>query len=227
MFGDDCFDLSAAMDDRGDECGDLFRFDLLYDQPLTVVDDLAEFIDARLALEAPTRNLQSDARGATKKFSECAGRDRSSMIDDGDTVTDVFGLLEKVCIQKHGCTSITDAADDCADVMTTDRIECARRLVQDDEFGLAEQCNAEAETLLHALGERTNLVIATLDEPNELQRLIDRPLGSGTPKADQTTVQAEHLRGAEPALEAEQLREVTDPASRLTVARLGQRSPQC
>ena len=110
-------------------------------------------------------------------------------------------------------------ADDRSGVGTADGIECRRRLIEDHQLGVAEQRDAEAETLLHSFGERLHLGVGVAGEPDGRQRPGDlrRPFGAGD--SGEPAVQAEHLGGAQPALVAEELGQIAHAAAGLAVAR--------
>src|SRR5204862_159627 len=66
----------------------------------------------------------------------------------------LLDLAEEVRVEEHHGPSVAEAADDLAHVVAADRVERARRLVEQDDCGIVEQRHAEAEPLLHPLRER-------------------------------------------------------------------------
>ena len=85
--------------------------------------------------------------------------------------------------------------------------------------GSAEQGDAEAEALLHALRERPDQVVGPVGQPDGVERRVD--LGRARPddgRSGQRAVEREHLAGAQPRLVAEQLGQVADAPARLPVA---------
>jgi len=113
---------------------------------------------------------------------------------------------------------IANAADDGADIVAADGVERARRLVQDDELRLAEQCNGETEALLHAF-EKVPLVAASLAESDGSKRICDRAPHRGLRQLEQSPVQGEHLGGGQPALETKELGQIADPPPCLSITR--------
>ncbi len=62
-----------------------------------------------------------------------------------------------------------------ANVLAAHRIERRGRLVEDHEIGPAQQGDAQAEALLHALGERLDPVVGPLGQADELERTPRSP----------------------------------------------------
>ncbi len=102
--------------------------------------------------------------------------------------------------------------------MAPDRVERGGRLVQQDQFGTAEQGDAQPEPLLHALGEALHFVIGPIREADGLERALDLRSPSGSRQPGQLAMQAQDFPRLHPALVAEQLGEVAETAPGLEVA---------
>ena len=109
-------------------------------------------------------------------------------------------------------------ADDRADVVSPDRIQRRRGLVEDHEVRCAEERDAQPETLLHALREGSDDVLGAVGQADELEGRVDRSGPVRARQAGQVAVQRQHLPGPHPRLIAEQLGEVADPSPRRQVA---------
>ena len=99
-----------------------------------------------------------------------------------------------------------------ADLGTADRVERRRRLVEQDELRVAEQRDAEPESLLHALREAADRVVRAVREVRRARRRLGRGLATRAGRqARQLGVEVEDLAGPQPGLVAEELGEVADP----------------
>ena len=67
------------------------------------------------------------------------------------------------------------AADDRSDVHPADRVERRRRLVEQDQLGIAEQCDGQAETLLHPLREAADRVVGAIGQTDMFEGIADGP----------------------------------------------------
>ena len=124
-------------------------------------------------------------------------------------------------VQEHAGASLAEAANDLAHVVTSDGVERARGLVEDDQRRVSEQRDAEPESLLHPLREGADPVVASLQQIDCLEgaALFLAPRCFG--QREEPAVQAEHLPGGQQGLEAEQLGEISDPTPRLAVPEWG------
>jgi hypothetical protein len=88
--------------------------------------------------------------------------------------------LSRCEFKKHGRTARARIANDSAHVGAADGIERGGRLVEDQQFGLADQRHAEPEPLLHALRERADLVALAPGQPDDLEHARDLGLARAT-----------------------------------------------
>ena len=75
------------------------------------------------------------------------------MVDDRHAVADLLDLAQQVRVEEHRGTPSRGASHDAPNVDAADGVEGRGRLIEDDERRLAEQGDAQPESLLHALGE--------------------------------------------------------------------------
>src|SRR5712691_12938509 len=153
-----------------------------------------------------------------EKLVEGALRDHAAAIDDGDPVTDLLHLAEEVRVEENGRAAVAQPTNDLAHVVPADRIERARRLVEDDEVGRAEERDAETEPLLHSLRERADAARSAVGEPDDRERVLDLALPRGPVEPRELAVQREHLARGEPRLITEQLGQVADAAECVAIA---------
>ena len=90
-------------------------------------------------------------------------------------------------------------------------VERARRLVEQEHGRSADERLGDPEPLLHAFRHLLDPPIARLGEIDQLEQLC--PLGRAALGAGQPLMEDEQLLGADPAGEAEQLREVAERAA--------------
>ena len=195
-------------------------------QPLPVVGDAGRTAPSAAragAVEAGDADPHAVAR---HDVVERARRHDPPVVDDDDAVADPLDLGEQVRVEDHRRASVAGRADDRPDVGPSDRVERRCRFVEEDEVGRAEQRDAEAEPLLHPLGEPAR-PRRPPDRPGRRRsrawRRRRRPIRRR--QAGQLGVEQEHLTGAQPWLVAEELRQVADPAAGRAVAERGAEDP--
>ena len=103
------------------------------------------------------------------------------------------------------------------------RIEGRSRFVENDQFGRAEQGYAEPQPLLHPLGESLDRRVGPLRQAHQLQGFVRLPAPARPRQSGQFAVEGKDLARGHPALVAEQLGQIPDPAPRPYVA---ERRPQ-
>src|SRR5947199_395395 len=146
---------NTQSDDMRDEVWDAVRVDAAHDEPIAVLVDRAERRELVLRAARKTRDAYAHSVAAQQLVERPLGDDLPA-IDDRDAIADLLDLGEQVRIEEHGDAAVTQATDDLADVVAPDRIEGARRLVEEHELGVAKQRDAETEPLLHALRDRAD-----------------------------------------------------------------------
>ena len=100
-----------------------------------------------------------------------------------------------------------------------DRVECARRLVQQEQRRRSDQRLRDAEALLHALRHRLDPAVARVGQADQLEQL--GALGLAAAGAREPLVQREQLVRRVPAGEAKQLGEVAHLPPRVERAGAG------
>ena len=95
------------------------------------------------------------------------------MVDHRDAVAYLLHLAQQVRVEKHRCPACGQPADDLAHVVPANRVEGGCRLVQEHELRLSHQRGAEAQPLLHSLGECADPIVGPLAQSNRLERGSD------------------------------------------------------
>ena len=90
-----------------------------------------------------------------------------------DAVGELLRLVEVVRRQQHRLAERAQRADHLPRRAPRGRVEARRRLVEEDEIGVADERDAEVEPALLAAGERLHARVALLVEPDELDHLVD------------------------------------------------------
>src|SRR3989475_5692354 len=208
---------AAEPHDVGHELGHALGIDPAYGQPVALVVELPEARKARLCCAIEVGHAYPHGVTA-EELVERALRDHAAAVDDGDAVTDLLHLAEEVRVEENGRAALAQPADDLAHVVPADRIERARRLVEHDEVGRAEQRDAEAKALLHSLRERTDAARSAVGESDDRERVLDLALPRGAVDPRKLAVEREDLARAQPRLITEQLGQVADATERVAIA---------
>ena len=78
------------------------------------------------------------------------GDDRA-MVDHRDPIADLLHLAQEMRVEKHRHAAVPQVADDVANVPPPHRVERGGGLVEEHDLRVAQQGDAQAEALLHAL----------------------------------------------------------------------------
>src|SRR5437867_7173172 len=209
----DLADLRAHRHELGDELGDVLRVHRPDREEVPRARGRAEALDRRQVGLAQAG--QADQRlGLAEHVVELAAGDDPAVVDDRHAVADLLDLAQQVRVEEHRGTPSRGASHDAPNVDAADGVEGRGRLIEDDERRLAEQGDAQPESLLHALGEAPDEVAGPIGEPHDPERLVGCLAASRAGHAHQLAVQCQHLARLEPGLVPEQLRQVADLASR-------------
>src|ERR1051326_8126414 len=87
-----------------------------------------------------------------------------TVVDDGDAVTEAFGLVHVVRGDENGAATGLEGAQDVPDVPPRLRIESGRRLVEEEQFRIADERTGNRESLLLAAGELADIRVALVHE---------------------------------------------------------------
>ena len=131
--------------------------------------------DDRLAV-APVADLDGAVR--RQELVRRAGRDDAAVAEDREPIGELVRLLQVVRRQQDRLAERAQAADRLPGLPARGRIEAGRRLVEEDELGIADEREREVEPAQLAAGERPDARVALLLEPDELEDLArSRGLG--------------------------------------------------
>jgi hypothetical protein len=120
-----------------------------------------------------------------------------ALVDDRHVVADELDLGEQVGVQEHGLPALTQLDQQLAHGPAADRVQGARRLVEQQQRRPPDHRLRDPEPLLHALGHRLDAAVAGVGQADELEQL--GPLGRAAGGLRQPLVQAQDLVGARPA----------------------------
>jgi hypothetical protein len=117
-----------------------------------------------------------------------------------------------VGVEQHGDAAAAQLRQQVAHDPAPDRIQGARRLVEQQQARAADQRLRDPQALLHSLRHGLHTppaLVAEADQPQQLDAL-----GRAAGRARQALVQAQQLVGRRPAGEAEELGQVAERAPR-------------
>ena len=117
-------------------------------------------------------------------------------------VGELLRLVEVVGRQQDRLAELAQRADQRPGVPPRRRVEAGRRLVEEDEVGIADERDAEVEPPLLAARERLHLRVPLLGEPDEPDHLVDvarvrrsSRRRSGAPRARSASARARTAAG--------------------------------
>src|SRR6267143_4479192 len=103
-----------------------------------------------------------------------AERDDLAVIHDRDAVAQPLGFLHVVRREQHGAASGAKPADDLPQLPARVRVETRRRLVEEQQLGLAHQRARHRQPLLLSAGERHHARLPLFVELDEREHFLDR-----------------------------------------------------
>ena len=137
-------------------------------------------------------------------------RDDPATGDDDEPVGGRLHLVQEVRGEQHGSAASGEVGEQLAHPPHSFGVEAVRRLVEDEDLGVAEQRMGDAEALTHA--ERVipdPLLGGARVEPDEREHLLDAPAVD----ADQLCGQGERFGAAPAAVLGGGIEQDADPAS--------------
>src|SRR6266550_1532799 len=138
VLGLDGIHARARGDDRADQLGDPLAFDAFdEDRAVGIVIELAEPGHCRARLARESGRAHTDGRGS-EELGEIALCHHLAAIDDRDRITNLLDFAEQVRVEEDDRALLAERADDLAHVVAADRIERARRLVEEHDRGIVE-----------------------------------------------------------------------------------------
>ena len=133
-----------------------------------------------------------------------------ALVHDGHAVAYGLNLAEFVRGEEDRFALVLEALDDFADFHAAQRVEAARRLVEDEQIGIVDEGLGEADPLLHALRIGFDRAFARVFQFNQLQQPVNALVGFAARQAEDFRIKAEQLLGGEKLVVVGQLRQVAD-----------------
>src|SRR5213078_404381 len=138
--------------------------------------------------------------------------------DDRDAIGDRLDVRQDVGREEHGHAVIAELEDEVADLLATERIEAAHRLVEHDQLGVVHQGLGQPGALQHALAELLEALAARAAQADLLDQLVGAPLAGPGRHAEQPAGEIAQLADGEVVVEVGRLGEKADLAPRPAAA---------
>src|SRR5579863_3622036 len=94
-------------------------------------------------------------------------------LDDRHSVGELLGLVEIVRREEHGLAEFLQRADRVPGGAPRGGVEPGRRLVEEDQLGVADQRQGQVEAAPLAAGQAARALVALVAQANELDDLVD------------------------------------------------------
>jgi hypothetical protein len=114
--------------------------------------------------------LDLDPAGAAERGRRALGHDGAAE-QDHHAVADELDLAQQVRVEQHRGAAAPKLLEQQPDGPAADRVESARRLVEEQERRRADQGLRDSEPLLHALRHLLDAAVASLGESHELEQV--------------------------------------------------------
>ena len=99
----------------------------------------------------------------------------SPVAQDRHAVGEVLGLVHVVGGEEDRLAERLQPLDHVPGLAPRGRVEAGRRLVEEDQVGVADDPDRDVGAAFLAAGERADPGVALVAEPDQLDRLVDRP----------------------------------------------------
>ena len=139
------------------------------------------------------------------------GPHETAVVEDRDLVADPLDVVEDVRRVEDSRLS-PELGHEVEDLTTTDRVEGAHRLVEQDDARSRDECLGDAEALAHATRVGLRLPVGGARQPDPCQHLADPGAVGGRGVVRDRCDELERLATGHPVVEAGVLREIADLA---------------
>jgi hypothetical protein len=139
--------------------------------------------------------------GSCGEFVDGCLHDQPAVIDDHHFVNHLLQLGEDVAGHEHRAALIGERANVLAQPMDASRVQTVRRLVEDEQFRLAEDCRRDTEPLPHAQRETADPLVCRREQTNLGQCFVDPVRGRTDGRRDDAQCVAGLPSGMEPRLQ--------------------------
>ena len=166
--------VQAVLHEGADQVGHAVVVDP-HDQVALVLGDgrRAEAGAQRLAGAALVAGEHLHGRGARPQLAHRALDHDAAAVDDDGPRAHLLDFVQQVRAEEDGDAGRAQVADELAHVLHASRVEAARGLVQHDELWGMKQRLGDAQALLHAVAEPAHARIGPLQQPHDLEHLVD------------------------------------------------------
>ena len=114
-------------------------------------------------------DVDGEHAGALEQRIGRPGDDEPATVDHHDVVADLLHVVEQVGGHQHGDAERAEPGDEGEHLLAAERIEAGRRLVEQHQFGIADECLGQLGALAHARGEALDRPEAGLVEADEIE----------------------------------------------------------
>src|SRR4051795_591875 len=122
------------------------------------------------ALVAP-RHAVARRAGAERRRRSLG--DEPPLLDDRDAVAERLRLVEVVRRQEHRLSEVLQRAHDVPRRAPRRRVEARRRLVEEDQLGVADEREREVEAAQLAAAQRARVRVGLVPQPREVEDLVN------------------------------------------------------
>ncbi len=99
------------------------------------------------------------------------------VVDHGDAVTQLFGLVHVMRGQQDGLAHAYQILDDGANGSGAHRVDANGGLIEEDQIGVVQEHPRQVQALLHPIGIGLHAIVFPPGQAHQLQQLRDAPAG--------------------------------------------------
>src|SRR6267378_4770069 len=122
-------------------------------------------------------DLDRKLAGRLEELVHRSDADELAVVDDRDARAYLLHLGQHMAGDENGFALSSQVAQEVAHLHDAGRVEAVGRLVQNQNIGVVEQRESQAESLLHAHRVRSHAVAIAAFQRLDIEHLVDTPLG--------------------------------------------------
>src|SRR2546428_7737462 len=147
-----------------------------------------DFLTWELLARRQTKNIEP---ALLRQRSDGAFANELPRAKNGHAVADQLYLAKHVRVEEDGFSFRFQFLQNAANLAPANRVYAVGGLIQEDDLGVVQQCLSNADALFHSLGVRTQLVVFSSLETDQVQHRVDAPQEDLARHAKQGTIEFE------------------------------------
>ena len=144
----------------------------------------------------------------------------SAAVQHEHVVADILNVRQQVAAENDGLAAASQQADDIFHFTATNRIQTARRFVQNHQIRIVHKSLRQTNTTRHAFRKFTDAAVESMRQTNHVQQLFATLTTHLRAEAKQRTVEIQRFHGRQITVKIRLFRQIADTAFDFNVLRV-------